>query len=188
MEKQPELFNEFKFRETGRQFFLNKGLLPERALSVSVAYDKLILFALGFIIVVLIIFVIGFKCGARSMLGRTTAPAAMAARVPAPIAAAQAVVNPPARPLLPQAYAPGQQKAVKREAPKPYTIQVATYRSKEFAQEEVDKLRRKGFATNVVSSNSLYEVCAGEYSDMKEATLALNVLKKIYKDCVVRKR
>ena len=170
MDRQQELFSEFQDRESRKKLF-SKGFLPDRAVTVILTYEKLIFAALGVGVILLIIFAVGFECGKRVLV--TPKPAAVFVRTQ-PVAAKKEVQVP--RPETP------------KSAPKPYMIQVASFKSKQYAQEESAKLRSKGFSAAIILVNGIYEVLAGEYADMKEASQALNTLNKIYKGCIIRKR
>ena len=172
MEKQQELFTEFKDRETKKKFF-GKGLLPDKTLAIFLTRERLILTALGFIVILAIMFAFGFECGKK-----TAAP---------PLPAVSTKERNLFKPAL-KSRPPEVKKEIPRQTIKPYTIQVATFKSKEIMQEEVAKLKSKGFSTTVIGINGLYEVWVGEYADMNEATKALSLLKKTYKDCLIRKR
>ncbi len=151
MNRQRELFTEFENADIKPRAF-TKGLLPERTFSFNFGYEKLILAAIGFIVITSVVFALGFECGRNG-----------------------------ARPKR-----EGVQRPLPQEAP--YTILVATFRSNQFARQEVEKLKAKGFPAVIFASNGLYKVCVGEYADMKSALQVLNALKKFYTDCSIRKR
>lgn len=97
--------------------------------------------------------------------------------------------------LTPQSVA--QQTPVAAPAPQPiaadpetlknaYTIQVASFKKEQRAQEEATILRGKGLEIFVLSKGSHSIVCVGKYSQKAQATAALAKLRKRYKDCIVR--
>lgn len=173
---QQELFDEFKDRDAKKRL-IGKGVLPDKAFVFTFGYEKVILVILGFIIILAITFAFGFERGKKTIFVKrvTTQPITVKAAAAKPTAAKPIAVKVPA-PIL------------KQVVQRPYTIQVATFKSKQYAQEEAEKLRKKGFPTTIIGINGLYEVWAGEYSDQKEASQALSMLSKIYKDCYIRKR
>ncbi|MDD5449268.1 MAG: SPOR domain-containing protein [Candidatus Omnitrophica bacterium] len=174
IEKQSELFGEFKNQEE-RGSLLNKGAFPEKSFTFILSRDKLILVSVGLIILLIIVFALGFEKGK----GRTALSSRPAA------APAQRQVYAPAPVPLQEAKKPAAQQP---QALKPYTIQVATFKSKDLAQQETAKLKKLGFPAVILEGNGLYEVRVGEFADTKAATSALNTLKRVYKDCYIRKR
>lgn len=173
-EKQPELFGEFKDLETKNKLF-GKGIFPEKTFTFTFSRDKLILVGLGFIVLLATIFALGFEQGKRkaSIKRVITMPALKAKQE-----------------ILTAAPALEAKKSAAQPESKPYTIQVATFKSKELAQQEVSKLKKKGFSTTITITaiNGLYQIWTGEFADYKEASQTLSTLKKIYKDCYIRKR
>ncbi len=148
MEKQPELFGEFRESEIKKNVFQG-GTLPEKTFVFAFSREKLILFFIAFIIVLVIMFAIGFERGRKTVSYRNT---------------------------------------VRQVLPKPYTIQVATYRSKESAQKEGIKIKTKGFPVVIIGINGTYQILVGEYATERDAQQALNVLKKTYSGSYIRKR
>ena len=73
------------------------------------------------------------------------------------------------------------------EGKKVYTIQVATYLQRSIAYREKKKLEKQGFPVNISSKGKYLVIFVGNYSNEKEARKVMNVLKKKYKDCFVRR-
>lgn len=144
MEKQPELFGEFRESERKKSIFQG-GTAPEKIFVFAFSKEKLILFFIAFIIALAIMFAVGFEKGGKSVLSKNVLP-------------------------------------------KPYTIQVATYRSKESAQQEGMKIKGRGFPVVIIGINGVYQILVGEYATEKDAKQALNVLKKTYNGPYIRKR
>ena len=187
-EKQPELFGEFKKVQAPPRFF-GKGELPEKIVVFTFTREKFILSILGAIVILAVVFAFGFEQGKKNILTKFTRRVVVQP-VPAMVqpSTATAPINAKAtRPITTQS-APRPAPVKTKVAPKPYTIQVATFRSKEYAQEETVNLKNKGFSTSIIGVNGLYQVWAGEYSSTKEAERALNTLKKAYNGCYIRKR
>jgi hypothetical protein len=161
MEKQPELFGEFREPEIKKNIFQG-GALPEKTFVFAFSREKLILFSIGFIIALAVMFAVGFEKGKKSALYKNVVRQAR-------------VVN--VNPELP-----------KTALPKPYTIQVATYRLKELAQKEGIKIKSKGFPVVIIGVNGVYQILVGEYSTEKDAQQALTILKRTYSGSYIRKR
>ena len=161
MEKQPELFGEFRESEQKKNGFL-RGAPPEKTFVFTFSREKLILSFIAFIIAMAIMFAIGFEKGRKSAASRNVVRQARMVNI-----------NPePSRTVL----------------PKPFTIQVATYRSRESAQKEGIKIKGRGFPVIIIGINGLYQILVGEYSTERDAQQALNVLKKTYSGSYIRKR
>jgi len=68
-----------------------------------------------------------------------------------------------------------------------YTIQIATYQTKAYAQKEADSLKKRGFAPLILPKGTYTIVCVGNFSDQKTAKPLLSELKKRYQDCFMRR-
>ena len=82
-------------------------------------------------------------------------------------------------------------KSVFSEVPKkkvdnPYTVQVASFRKKKYADQEALGLKKKGYEIFVVPKGEYSIVCVGKFAYKTEADRMSQKLKKRYKDCLVR--
>ena len=68
-----------------------------------------------------------------------------------------------------------------------FTIQVATYKTKTYAQREAKKLQNKGLYTLVVPKGGYVQLCVGKFYTKSEAKPTLQQLKAKYKDCFIRR-
>lgn len=68
-----------------------------------------------------------------------------------------------------------------------YLIQVATYVKEQTAQQEVEKLQGKGYQTLVSKKGKFVVIFVGEFKDKEEAKKSMELLKKSYKDCFIRR-
>ncbi|HOD12407.1 MAG TPA: SPOR domain-containing protein [Candidatus Omnitrophota bacterium] len=68
-----------------------------------------------------------------------------------------------------------------------YTIQLASFVSKKYAEKEAAALEKKGYETFVVSKGKHIIVCVGRFVDSQAAKTFLGKLKDKYKDCLVRR-
>ena len=183
MNTQQELFSEFPDRE-GRKKIFNKGLFPDRALTVSLTYEKLILAALGAVVILSAIFVFGFECGKKTAAPKQ-APAVFVKEQP--VVVKKEVIAAPVKAVTKESQVV-KRKVAAKPVPRPYTIQVASFKSQQYAQEEMAKLKNRGVPAAMIFVNGIYEVLAGEYSDRAEASQALSTFNKNYKGCIIRKR
>ena len=71
---------------------------------------------------------------------------------------------------------------------RPYAIQLISYKQRERAEREKNKLLQKKANAFIISLGDWYQVCAGYYTDMDEAETALRKFKREYKDCYIRRR
>jgi septal ring-binding cell division protein DamX len=122
------------------------------------------------------------------------APAVPAAqvKVQAPAPASQAV-----QAVIPgetQQAQPARQALISVQAlplsaqPKPYTIVGATFTRKDWADKEVEKLKKSGQDAAVYQSANYFLVCIGSYQTKDEAKAALTKIRNAYKDAYLRSR
>lgn len=71
---------------------------------------------------------------------------------------------------------------------KPYTIQLVTYKKKEFADQEVAALRHTGRYAWAVTSGDYFEVRVGQYLNKAAAKKDLKFFSSKYKGCFLRRR
>ncbi|MFO8052857.1 MAG: SPOR domain-containing protein [Candidatus Omnitrophota bacterium] len=80
----------------------------------------------------------------------------------------------------------GKDKTVEIKKPL-YRIQVASFRKLASANQEAKKLRKKGYSVKVEEKGKYSVVYVGKFENKKNAEKGLKKLKKIYKDCVLRR-
>lgn len=171
MERQQELFNEFKPGVDGDKIS-RKAMLPEKALTLVLGYEKLILVLFGLLVILAVVFVFGFERGKKSVLARNKGVRPVA-KVTKPTPLPASIKDEP--------------KTGSRN--ERWAIQVATFKSEQLAQKEAERLKDKGFSTSIdKTKGGYYQVLAGDYSRSKDGSETLSVLRKIYKDCYIRKR
>lgn len=68
-----------------------------------------------------------------------------------------------------------------------YTVQVASFKTRVYAQKEAERLEKKGLKPITVSKGDFICIYVGNFSDKQQAGVALKDLKKIYKDCFIRR-
>jgi cell division septation protein DedD len=136
---------------------------------------------MGFLITCLIAFALGVERGRRyaSSLSLPRPPPGQAAQAMAPpvkvaVAARQLIAqremsinNPP--------LASG------------FTVQIASYQKREYAQREALSLNKRGITAIVIPKGSYFILCAGRFSDRRDAEQLLGRLKKQYRDCWIRR-
>jgi len=71
---------------------------------------------------------------------------------------------------------------------KGYIIQVATYKKdSSYSQREISALEKRGYKIHLIPSGEYLQVCAGTFNTKEDAMSHMKELKKIYKDCYIRK-
>ena len=78
-------------------------------------------------------------------------------------------------------------KTTKRKNKTEYVIQVATYKNKKLAEEEKERLKKKGFPVILSRKGKYLVIFVGKFSTKEEAKQKLNFLKARYKDCFIRR-
>ena len=78
-------------------------------------------------------------------------------------------------------------KGIAKDPKKPYTIQLVAYKNKDRAFEEVNHLKTRGYHSRIITRGGFYQVCVGQYKNLKEAKRDMKALRKRYKDCFLRR-
>jgi len=68
-----------------------------------------------------------------------------------------------------------------------YTIQLASYKSKTYAQREAQALKKNGLSPLVLSKGDYAVLCVGNFPSRREARSLLAQFKKKYQGCYVRR-
>lgn len=68
-----------------------------------------------------------------------------------------------------------------------YIIQLASYKTKSFAEKEAESLKKKGFSPLILSKGNYSVLCVGSFPNKEVAQSLLSGLKKRYKDCYIRR-
>lgn len=68
-----------------------------------------------------------------------------------------------------------------------YTIQLASFQTKKYAQKEAELLRKKGYSPLILPKGSYIVLCVGNFSKKEAAQSLLSELKKYYQSCYVRR-
>ncbi|MCQ9206608.1 MAG: SPOR domain-containing protein [Omnitrophica bacterium] len=67
-----------------------------------------------------------------------------------------------------------------------YTIQLISYKRKRLALREKNRLAKKKMDAFLIKANGWYQVCTGNYKDIKQAKIALEGFKGAYSGCFIR--
>ncbi len=68
-----------------------------------------------------------------------------------------------------------------------YTIQVASFKKKSFAEKEAVRLQKYGYEIVILPKGEYVIVCVGNFQSKKEAESFSAKLKKQYNDCIIRR-
>ena len=68
-----------------------------------------------------------------------------------------------------------------------FTVQVATYATRSSAQNEIGKLKKRGFAPVIVSKGGYNIICVGSFTKKEMAKSLLSKLRQNYRDCYIRR-
>lgn len=67
-----------------------------------------------------------------------------------------------------------------------YTIQLASYKTRSYAEREAEGLRKKGLSPLIVKKGDYMVLCVGKFSDKDNARPLLAELRKRYQGCYIR--
>jgi len=178
--QQQELFDEFVVvKKTRGRFFgvlnkFNKPIFPQRRLSLSLSYEALIIILIGVVLMASIIFSLGVERG-RSLNSNDVellAPIQPVVAVPAPAASVTVQPKGNAAPVT----------------DKPYTIQVASYRTRDLAEKEISRIKATGYSADIIKKGDYFILCVGSFATKDASKQTLAAMEKRYKGCLIRKR
>ncbi|MFA6349383.1 MAG: SPOR domain-containing protein [Candidatus Omnitrophota bacterium] len=156
------------------------------------SHEKKILLIISFLIVGAVSFSLGVEKGKRiaSLAPLKTNPTFDIAK--------SNIARPAVLPAKQQAPAPKAQTAYTRIAPlaaktnitlQAYTVQIASYLSRNSAETEALAFRKRGLSPLIISKGKYTVLCVGNFSSRESAQLLLSELKKQkkYQDCTIRR-
>ncbi len=156
------------------------------------SYEKAIFTIMGFIIVGIIAFTLGVEKGKRITVINPTLQAnpesVRQITITKQITPNQQAVN--ATTTLKQ---PAPVAIAKESAPLPseiagqYTIQIASFKTRNIAQKEFELLKNKGFSPFLLTKKGIMVLYVGNFTNKTQAKSLLSQLQKRYKDCFIRR-
>jgi len=172
----------------------SKGRLTSYFLRRIWVYEKVILFTIGFIITAVIAFSLGVEKGKTLAVLNSDARFDIAKRrQPNAEAARPKYISTQEQPLLErknQTPVPKSETAAplkSRDNLQNYTIQLASYKSRTYAQKEADTLKKKGLSPLIVSKGGYAVLYVGSFRDKENAKALLSELGKQYRGCFIRR-
>ena len=175
----------FEFEKPKRFFPRLSDFFPkadfERNVAFTLTLDKVVFIVIGIIMAMVVVYALGVEAGKSRAVDNAELPAAVA--IPQLPKAAPQVLK--VTPQLPKA-APAQTPAA--VPAKPYIIVAATFTRRDNALQEIDKLKKQGFAATLVQSDNYFQVCIGAYLNKSDAQgqKDLNRVKHLYKDAYLK--
>lgn len=142
-------------------------------------YEKTILLVIALVAVGVVSFSLGVEKGKRMALLRSDSRFDTASNKPRS--------QPAAAPAVPKAAPASGQTVVPGELSGSYTIQLASFNTRSYAQKEMDKLKRKGYSALIMHKGKFIVLCVGSFPSKENAQILLAELRKSYKTCYVRR-
>jgi septal ring-binding cell division protein DamX len=192
-ESQQELFTQFSQEPRRHQRFpsLAKSHKP---ILLTVTLEQILLASILLTLVLCFVFFLGILRGKSTRVASPavyTAPVVTVSRSIATQAQGTAPLKTLAAqpaPMLPAAAGVGRPKVTVDDPAKPYSIQLVTYKKKDYADKEVGSLKRLGFFSTVIQRGEYFEVRAGQYATAEEAKKDLAYFSSKYKGCFLCRR
>ncbi len=135
-------------------------------------YEKTILIIIGMAVTGIISFSLGVEKGKSLSMLRNNHPLDAA------------LTTQPSDKLSPKGESVKESEPLERQN---YIIQLASYKTRTYAQKEVELLKKRGLSPLVLSKGSYTVLCVGNLSNRETAQSLLSELKKRYKDCYIRR-
>lgn len=183
MERQED--HQLELFSQANDFGSSKAVLPRNSFMRRLRnYEKGLLVTIGFITIAIISFSLGVEKGRKMASSTTLLERAALPMREEPVAGVLERQEPV--PVKPDSqYAETQVLAKKAQ----YTIQLASYKTKSYAQKEAELLKKKGLAPVVLTKGNYVVVCVGNFADRVAAESLLSELKKQkrYTGCLIRR-
>lgn len=199
-QRQQELFEEFIIKEKKKSrlfgaFSFKKPIFPQHRLVLSFSYEVVIMILIGVVLAASVLFSLGVERGRILELGEN--PAKVPVKKPAPLPAdsysAEGTVVESApmvkRPDVIKPESDGKQE-IKNNLPRKefFTVQIASYKARDMAEKELNRLKQKGYSSDIIKKGNYFILCVGSYATKDDAQKALTVWNRQYKGCIIRKR
>lgn len=187
-EQQSEFFKEFLRKKGGIEKIAEKITEKRKRFYINLPLENIVFGLIIAIVCVIVAFALGVERGKRLIPiaaaangDRPYPDTILHAKSPASTetVSAESVSDEPI-PLKPVSVEPAPETR--------YTIQLISYTQQKPALREKKELLSKKIDAFIIKSDKWYQLCAGGYNDMKEASAALKKFKKDYKGCFIRNR
>jgi hypothetical protein len=164
-EIQLELFDEFITPELKSKQRLHRRIIRKRVppqFRFTLSYENVIISIICLILVIIVSFSLGIERGKR-LVDLHVSPSTDTTAVEV------------------------KEQNFKKKELSPYIIQVATFKQKVLAEKEVARLRKLNYNSFFSNFGKFHQVFVGGYSTKELARQDLKKLRKIYKDCFIKK-
>lgn len=194
-----ELFEDLETQQKSKRFHI--ALFPGRFLAFKVAYEDLVCGVLIFVLLLLGGFCLGVERGKQlAGFGRggivpvlvaqesqdVSEPTTAVPQADAETRFVQETLPAPVRRAVSEAPA-APQPAAEVGGREGYVIQLASYSGARTAQDESERLKRKGVRTRVIKQGRYFELRAVGFRSREEARVSLAALRKIYRDAFIKR-
>jgi len=139
-------------------------------------YEKMILVAIGAIIIAVAAFALGVEKGKRLAMPQQQQPVVSRLPVASVPQQAQAAIQPKA--------VSSTVAAVPQQG---YTIQLASFKNSGLARKEAEALKKRGFTPFIALKGNYSILCVGNFNSKENAKPLLSEIKKIYPDSFIRR-
>lgn len=197
-ERQNELFGEFVREKGGFEKIAEKMTEKRKSLYATVPVENIVFAVIIAIMVIVTAFALGVERGKR--LARTeTQEAPKISKNEIKLSEIQVAPVEASRPIAraesnlsgdmnssEKSYAPAKHVPAAKPDKARYTIQLISYKQKHLALREKSRLATEKMDAFLIKAGDWYQVCTGNYSDMKQAKIALEGFKGAYGGCFIR--
>lgn len=192
---QGELFSEFETEKTKKPGYLfRRDIELGKKITLNLSYENLLLFAIVFIMLLVVFFSLGVEKGKRVAVTHVKVEAYSRLHGLAEeerLADAEGKVT---APVIDKSDVPKVAKTIETAeekegdvSAKKYTVQVIAFKNAENAEKEMRRLKNEGYEAFIIPSKEWLQVCVGRYGNMEQSKADFEVLKKRYPSCYFRK-
>ncbi len=175
----------FEFDNRKRSFPKFDKMIPKGDFALILTLEKTVFVSIGIIMLLVIIYALGVERG-KVITRKIARPAVKVAMVRAPVVIEKVAI--PVRQPVVAATSPVPVVETAQDPSRPYTIVAATFTRKEWAENEVERLKRSGFDAFASPSEPYFIVCIGAFANKDVAKPLLNKVRRSYKDAYIRRR
>jgi hypothetical protein len=169
------------------QSSLESGLKPDARNPLFLRiwnYEKAILIVIGVLLVAIFSFTLGVERGKSVILSRQNKPDILAVAKVSPDKPLVSTVTQETVIKKPEVLSQASTMSVNQGS---FTIQVASFKTRDNALKEAEILKKKGFSTSILNRGNYSVLCVGNFPNKETAQPLLSELNKRYKSCYIRR-
>ena len=184
-EYQKELFEEYKQERGKFEKIVDKINIKRKKLYLHAPLENVVFAVIIIIMCVIVAFALGVERGKRLISESDREEI----EVSIPVQSVPQIELSPIEVGKPKKEEPAKAPSVTKvtNATKRYTIQVISYKQRNLAEAEKNKLLNNNVNAYIIPSGNWYQVCAGGYDTIEKAKAALIKIEKKYKGSFIRK-